>query len=146
MVATPSIFYTFYTVLFHKDGGANVAVTNCMSYFPIFVQTNATVKLANVNTLPLVSLSASLIYTFNIPFHVFLSFRPYVVLPGVAQPNDTIKIKKESYTPSTSQPPIHSNPSLPSSSSWRFSPYRKIYIFIILVISLSLTHHLLTFL
>ena len=38
------------TVFFHKDEGANVAVTNCMSHFPMFFPTKATVKLANENT------------------------------------------------------------------------------------------------
>ena len=47
MVAPPTKFYTVSTVLFHKDGGANVAVTNCMSHFSMFVPTKATVKLAN---------------------------------------------------------------------------------------------------
>ena len=50
MVAPISKFYILYTVLFHKDGGANVAVTNCMSQFSIFFPTKATVKLDNVNT------------------------------------------------------------------------------------------------
>ena len=50
MVAPPTKFYTVSTVLFHKDGGANVAVTNCMSHFSMFVPTKATVKLANGNT------------------------------------------------------------------------------------------------
>ena len=42
--------YTVSTVLFYEYGGANFAVTNCMSHFSMFVQTKATVKLANVNT------------------------------------------------------------------------------------------------
>ena len=50
MVAPPLKAYTLSTVLFHKYGGANVAVTNCMSHFSIFFTTNATVKLANGNT------------------------------------------------------------------------------------------------
>ena len=50
MVAPPTKFYTVSTVLFHKDGGANVAVTNCMSHFSMFVPTKATVKLSNGNT------------------------------------------------------------------------------------------------
>ena len=50
MVAPPSKLYTVYTVLFHKDGGANVVVTNCMSHFSMFVPTKAPVKLANGNT------------------------------------------------------------------------------------------------
>ena len=37
-------------MLFHKYGGANVAVTNCMSYFSMFFPTKANVKLANGNT------------------------------------------------------------------------------------------------
>ena len=36
-------------MLFHKDGGANVPVTNCMSHFSMFSPTKATVKLANIN-------------------------------------------------------------------------------------------------
>ena len=51
IVPPPSIFYTVSTVLFHKDGGSNVAVTNGMSHFSIFVLTKATVKLDNGNTL-----------------------------------------------------------------------------------------------
>ena len=50
VVAPPSRFYTFYTVLFHKYGGENVAVTNCMSHFSLFVPTNSTVKMSNGNT------------------------------------------------------------------------------------------------
>ena len=50
VVAPLSKFYTVSTVLFHKDGGANVAVTNYMSHFSVFVPTKATVKLANGNT------------------------------------------------------------------------------------------------
>ena len=49
MVAPTSIFYTVFTVFFHKDGLANVSVTNCMSHFSIFVPTNAILKLANGN-------------------------------------------------------------------------------------------------
>ena len=37
-------------MFFHKYGEANVAVTNCMSHFSMFVPTKATVKLANGNT------------------------------------------------------------------------------------------------
>ena len=50
VVAPPSKFYTVSTVLFHKYGGANVAITNYMSHFSMFVSTKATVKLANGNT------------------------------------------------------------------------------------------------
>ena len=49
MVAPPSKLYTVSTVLFHKYGGANVEVTNCMSQLSIFFPTEATVKLANGN-------------------------------------------------------------------------------------------------
>ena len=50
VVAPPSKSYTVSTVLFHKYGGANVAVTICMSHFYMFVPTKATVKFDNVNT------------------------------------------------------------------------------------------------
>ena len=50
VVAPPSKFYTVSTVLFHKYGGAKVAVGNYMSHFSMFVPTKATVKLVNVNT------------------------------------------------------------------------------------------------
>ena len=42
--------YTVSTVLFHKDGGANFGVKNCMSHFSMFVPTKANMKLANGNT------------------------------------------------------------------------------------------------
>ena len=50
MVAPNSKLHTVSTVLFHKYGGANVAVKNCMSHYSIFVPTKSTVKLANGNT------------------------------------------------------------------------------------------------
>ena len=50
MVTPPSIFYIVSTVLFHKYGGVNSAVTNFMSHFSMFVSTKATVKLSNGNT------------------------------------------------------------------------------------------------
>ena len=50
VAAPPSEFNTVSTVLFHKYGGKNIAVTNCMSQFYMFVLTNTTVKLANGNT------------------------------------------------------------------------------------------------
>ena len=50
MVAPPSKLYTVSTVLFHKYGGANVAVTNCMSRFSMFVPAKATLKLAGGST------------------------------------------------------------------------------------------------
>ena len=50
VVAPPSKFYTVSTVLFHKDGGANVSVKNWISCFSMFFPTKATVKLANGNT------------------------------------------------------------------------------------------------
>ena len=43
--------------------------------------------------LPLISLYSSVIYTFNGPFYIFLSFCPSFVLPCVAHPNDTINQK-----------------------------------------------------
>ena len=35
--------------MFHKDGGANFSVKNCMSHFSVFVPAKATVKMANGN-------------------------------------------------------------------------------------------------
>ena len=49
VVAPTSKFHTVSTTLFHKYGGANIAVTNCMSQFSMFVPTNSIVKLANGN-------------------------------------------------------------------------------------------------
>ena len=50
LVAPSSKFYTVSNVLFHKDEGANVTVTNCMSNISMFFSTKSTVKLANGNT------------------------------------------------------------------------------------------------
>ena len=50
MLDPPSKVYTLSTVLLHIYVGANVAVTNSMSYFSVFILTKATVKLANGNT------------------------------------------------------------------------------------------------
>ena len=47
MVAPPSKLYTLSTVLFHKNGGANVAVKILLSHFSMFIPTKATVKLDN---------------------------------------------------------------------------------------------------
>ena len=49
MVDPSSKLYTVSTVFFNKYGGDNVAVTNCMSHFSMFVPTKATEKLANGN-------------------------------------------------------------------------------------------------
>ena len=46
----PKQFYTVSTVLFHKNGGSNVAITNCMSHFSMSAPTMATMKLDNGNT------------------------------------------------------------------------------------------------
>ena len=50
MVAPSSKFYTVSTVLFQKNGGANVAVTNCVPHFSMFSPTKFNVKLYNGNT------------------------------------------------------------------------------------------------
>ena len=50
MVNPSSKLYIVSTVLFHKYREVNVAVTNCMSQFSMFVPTKATMKLANGNT------------------------------------------------------------------------------------------------
>ena len=51
VVAPISNMYTVATVLFHKYEVFNVAITNCMSQFSMFVPTKATVKLDNGKTL-----------------------------------------------------------------------------------------------
>ena len=45
-----NFIHSLSTVLFHKYGGENVAVTNFMSHFSMFVPTKDTVKLSNGNT------------------------------------------------------------------------------------------------
>ena len=50
MVVPTSKFYTGFTVLFHRNGGENVVVTNFLSHFSMFVPTKATVKLDNGKT------------------------------------------------------------------------------------------------
>ena len=49
MAAPFSKLYAVSTVLFHKELGADIAVTNCMSHFSIFVPTKDVVKLDNGN-------------------------------------------------------------------------------------------------
>ena len=49
MVTTSSILYTVSIVLFHQYFGENVAVTNFVSQFSMFVPTKYDVKLANGN-------------------------------------------------------------------------------------------------
>ena len=44
------LLQNFIQLLFHEYGGANVAVTNFMSHFYMFLPTKATVELANGNT------------------------------------------------------------------------------------------------
>ena len=50
MVSTSSISFTVSTVLFHKDGGDNVGVSNCLSQFSMFVPTKSNTNPANGNT------------------------------------------------------------------------------------------------
>ena len=42
VVAPPSKFYPVFTVLFHRYGGENVYVTNCMSHFLMIVSNRST--------------------------------------------------------------------------------------------------------
>ena len=58
------------------------------------------------------SLSYSLIYTLNSPFWVFLSFRPSIVFPGVAQQKNIIKTKERV---SSHIPPNQSSSQVPPS-------------------------------
>ena len=47
MVPPTSKFNTVHSVLFHKNGGVNVAVKNFMSHFSMFVSTKSTMEPAN---------------------------------------------------------------------------------------------------
>ena len=50
MVSTISKYFTVSTMLFHKYGGSNIGVTNCMPQFYMFVPINANAKMSNGNT------------------------------------------------------------------------------------------------
>ena len=79
-------FFTVSTVLFHKNGGANAAVKNCMLHFSIFVPTKATMKSANGNTV-----HAQLIGLVLCSFPkclIIYSVGPIYYCPG--QPSNTI--------------------------------------------------------
>ena len=80
--------YTVSTVLFHKYGGENVGVTNCMSHFSMFIPTKANVKLYNGNTL-----HAQVIGMISCNFPNCLIIYPVVTvyyLPG--HPSNTIPL------------------------------------------------------
>ena len=70
-------------MFFHKDVGANVAFTNCMSRFSMFVPTKATVKLANGNTVH-AQVIGIILYCFpncSVIYPVGPVFIVYVTLP-----------------------------------------------------------------
>ena len=50
VVAPSSKFHTVSTISFHKYGGTNFGVTNCMSRFSMVIPTKVNVKLDNGNT------------------------------------------------------------------------------------------------
>ena len=86
VVSPPSKVYTVSTALFRKHGGSNVAVTNCMSYFSMFVPTKATVKLSNVNTGHSQGIGI-ILYTFP-NCSIIYSVGPVYYFPG--HPSNTI--------------------------------------------------------
>ena len=73
-------------MLFHKYGGVNIAVTNCMSHFSMFVATKATVKLANVNTVNSQGIGIILCCFTN--FSIIYPVGPVYYCPG--HPSNTI--------------------------------------------------------
>ena len=86
MVTHHSKFHTVSTVLFHKYGGANVSVANCMSLFSMFVPTKTTVKLDNGNMLHAQGIE---IIICNFPnCSIIYTLRPVYYCPG--HPSNTI--------------------------------------------------------
>ena len=80
--------YTVSTVLFHKYRGENVAVTNYMSHFSMFVPTKATVKLDNGN---MVHSQGIGIILYSFPNHLIIyPAGPVYYYPG--NPPNTISL------------------------------------------------------
>ena len=87
ILVAPSVrVYTVYTELFHKYGGSNVAVTNFMSHFSMFVPTKATIKLADRNTEHSQGIGIILCYFTNSP-NIYLVGPVYYF---TCQPSNTI--------------------------------------------------------
>ena len=123
MVAPTSKFYTVSTVLFHKYGGANVAVTDCMSHFYMFVPTKVTVKLANGNTGHAQGIGIILCRFPNCS--IIYPVGPVYYCPG--HPSNTISSESLKFyigfKKVTSEPLEHCDFVDPQGCSWR-SPYQ----------------------
>ena len=88
MGAPSSKFYTFFTMLFHKYGGVNVGVTNCMSQFSMFVQTKSNVGLSNGKMVHAQVIEVNLFRFLNCP--IIYPLRPVYYCPG--HPSNTISL------------------------------------------------------
>ena len=73
-------------MLFHKYGGMNISVKNCMSHFSMFVSINSTVKSANVNTIHSQVIGIILFCFTNFP--IMYPVVPVYYCPG--HPSNTI--------------------------------------------------------
>ena len=123
MVAPSSILYKVSIVLFHKYARENVAVTNCMSHFSMFVPTKSDVKLANGNMGHAQVIGIILCHFTNFP--IIYPVVPVYYCPGL--PSNTISpgalkwrvgFKKVMYEPLEKIYFVD-----PQGNSWR-SPYR----------------------
>ena len=123
VVALPSKFYIVSIVLFHKDGGANVAVTNCISHFSMFVPTKATMKLSNGNTGHAQGIGIILCRFTNCS--IIYPVGPVYYFPG--HPSNTISSGALKFCIGfkkvTSEPLEHYDFVKPQGCSWR-SPYQ----------------------
>ena len=122
MLAPLSKLYTVSTVLLHKYLGVNVAVTNCMSQFYMFVPTNTNVKLANVNTVHAQVIGIMLFHFTNCSIIYLVG--PVYYCPG--HPSNTISSCALKFyfgfINITSEPLEHCDFFEPQGRSWR-SPY-----------------------
>ena len=123
VASPPSNFYIVSDVLFHKDKGANVSVTNCMSKFYMFVPTKDTVKLANGNTGHAQGIWIILCHFTNCP--IIYTVGPVYYCPG--QPSNTISPGDHKFYSGfknvTSEPLEHCDFVGPQGHYW-ISPYQ----------------------
>ena len=125
VVSHHSKYYTVSTVLFHKYGGTNISVTNCMSHFSMFVPTKANVKFDNWNMV-----HAQVIGIIFCQFPVFPIIYMVVKVhycPG--HPSNTISLVSlefySGFQKFTSEPLEHCDFVDPQGRSWR-SPYKTL--------------------
>ena len=119
MVAPSSILYKVSIVLFHKYVRENVAVTNCMSNFSMFVPTKSDVKLANGNMGHAQVIGIILCHFTNFP--IIYPVVPVYYCPG--HPSNTISLGELKFHLGfqniTSEHIGHCDLVYPQGSSWR---------------------------